>query len=109
MKKKRKSRVEDKYKHRANIFERTEKSDKIAQKETNSQIKYKRLYTPQLSSNYIIKNKAKEIISEKEKGKEKEKKNKTKNLYNKNNQLTRNISYNESFNNKKNRLFKKKG
>lgn len=106
--KKRKSRVEDKYRHRTNILERNEKSDKTTKKESNNQIKYKRLYTPQLSSNYIIKNKAKEIISEKEK--EKEKKYKKKYLYNKNknNQIIRNISYNESFNNKKNRLFKKK-
>ena len=69
-------------------------------KQNSSQMDYnKRLYTPQLSTNYIIKNRNKDTIKE----------IKNKNYSNrKYTEITKNISYNKSFHSKKKNLFKKK-
>ena len=64
-----------------------------------NKISYKRLYSPQLSSNSLITNRNKEIIELEKAGKNISKK--------KNYKITRNITYNKSFNTKKKNLFRK--
>ena len=76
-----------------------EDQDKISKTSSiSNNEKYKRLYTPQLSNTLPIKKKIKKIIDKKDINYSKKKSN----------ELTRNISYNISFNYKKKNLFKKK-
>ena len=85
-----------KYKHKTNNLEALYKSSKS--KLINNNQSYKRLYTPQVSNNNTIKKKTKKIND-----------NKNLNFYKKKNkELTRNVSYNISFNSKKKNIFKKK-
>ena len=82
-------------------FDENIKIDKIKENiEMINKMSYKKLYSPQLSFNNLIMNRNKEII-EQEKSKKKVSKKKK-------NNLTRNITYNKSFNTKKNQLFKNK-
>ena len=85
-----------KYKLKTKNSEDQYKSSKL--KFINNNQKYKRFYTPQMSNNNIFKNKTKEIINKKNTNFDKKK----------NKELTRNVSYNISFNSKKKNLFKKK-
>jgi len=97
--KKRKLKYGLKYKNKSNILEEQGKLSKIKTKiNYDNQNNYKRLYTPQLSSNSLVKSNNKENI----------KKKNNNHIKNKNKELTRNISYNKSFNTKKKKLFKKK-
>ena len=90
--KRRKIKKVEKYKHKSNILDEQEK--KAKKKTSTNQIKDQRLYTPQLSSNCLIKNKNIEIKNNISKKTDKK--------------LPRNISYNVSFNSKKKKLFNKK-